>query len=54
MCDVVTALKIGTAIYSYQSQKAIAKSQQRANTQTQRSSDKHILMIYLKLIEKQF
>ena len=25
MCDVVTALKVGTAIYSYQNQKAIAK-----------------------------
>jgi len=43
MCDVVTALKIGTAIYSYQSQKAVAKSQQRANTQTQRSSDQAYL-----------
>lgn len=43
MCDVVTALKIGTAIYSYQSQRAVAKSQQIANTQTQRNSDEAYL-----------
>ena len=43
MCDVVTALKIGTAIVSYRNQKAIAKSQQKANAETRKSSDQAYL-----------
>jgi hypothetical protein len=43
MCDVVTALKIGTAIYSHQSKRAIAKGQMRANEQTRRNSDQAYL-----------
>ena len=31
MCDVVTALKVGTAIYSHQSKKAVAKGKKIAN-----------------------
>lgn len=43
MCDVVTALKIGTAIVSHRNQRAIAKSQQRANDQTRKNSDQAYL-----------
>lgn len=43
MCDVVTALKIGTAIYSHQSKRAIAKGQMRANEQTRKNSDQAYL-----------
>ena len=43
MCDVVTALKIGTAIVSYRNQRAIAKGQQRANDQTRKNSDQAYL-----------
>lgn len=43
MCDVVTALKIGTAVMSYRNQRAIAKSQQQANTQTRKNSDQAYL-----------
>jgi len=43
MCDVVTALKIGTAIYAHQSQRAVAKSQQKANAETRKSSDQAYL-----------
>jgi len=43
MCDVVTALKIGTAIVSYRNQKALAKSQQNANAQTRKNSDQAYL-----------
>ncbi|WMM94966.1 hypothetical protein HTVC168P_gp36 [Pelagibacter phage HTVC168P] len=43
MCDVVTALKIGTAIVSYRNQRAIAKSQERANEQTRINSDQAYL-----------
>lgn len=43
MCDVVTALKIGTAIYSHQAQRAVAKGQMRANEQTRRNSDQAYL-----------
>lgn len=43
MCDVITALKIGTAISGYQNQKAIAKSQIAANEQTRKNSDQAYL-----------
>jgi hypothetical protein len=43
MCDVVTALKIGTAIVSHRNQRAIAKGQQRANDQTRKNSDQAYL-----------
>ena len=43
MCDVVTALKIGTAIVSYRNQRAIAKGQQNANAQTRKNSDQAYL-----------
>jgi len=43
MCDVVTALKIGTAIYAHQSKRAVAKSQQKANAETRKSSDQAYL-----------
>ena len=43
MCDVVTALKIGTAIVNHRNQRAIAKGQQRANEQTRKNSDQAYL-----------
>ena len=43
MCDVVTALKIGTAIYAHQSKRALAKGQMKANEQTRRNSDQAYL-----------
>lgn len=43
MCDIQTALKIGTAIQSYRERKAIAKSQQKANAQTRINSDQAYL-----------
>ena len=43
MCDVVTALKIGTAIQSFRTQKAIAKGQEKANEQTRTNSDQAYL-----------
>jgi hypothetical protein len=43
MCDVVTALKIGTAIVSYRNQRAIAKGQQKANDETRKNSDQAYL-----------
>ena len=43
MCDVVTALKIGTAIYSHQAERAVAKGQMKANEQTRRNSDQAYL-----------
>ena len=43
MCDVVTALKIGTAIYSYQSQKAVAKGKRIANDKTRENADANYL-----------
>ena len=43
MCDVVTALKIGTAIYSHQSQKAVAKGKRNANNETRKNADANYL-----------
>ena len=43
MCDVVTALKVGTAIYSYQNQKAIAKGKRVANDRTRENADSNYL-----------
>ena len=43
MCDVVTALKVGTAIYSYQNQKAIAKGKRVANDRTRENADANYL-----------
>jgi len=43
MCDVVTALKIGTAIVSHRNQRAIAKGQQEANELTRKNSDQAYL-----------
>jgi len=43
MCDVVTALKIGTAIVSHRNQRAIAKGQQEANALTRKNSDQAYL-----------
>lgn len=43
MCDIQTALKIGTAIQSYRERKAIAKGQERANAQTRTNSDQAYL-----------
>lgn len=43
MCDVVTALKIGAAVYSHQAKRAVAKGQMKANEQTRRNSDQAYL-----------
>ena len=43
MCDVVTALKVGTAIYSYQNQKAISKGKRIANDRTRENADSNYL-----------
>jgi hypothetical protein len=43
MCDVVTALKIGTAIVSHRNERAIAKGQQEANELTRKNSDQAYL-----------
>lgn len=43
MCDVVTALKIGAAVYQHQAKRAVAKGQMRANEQTRRNSDQAYL-----------
>ena len=43
MCDVVTALKIGTAVMQYRNQRAVAKSQIKANEQTRKNSDQAYL-----------
>ena len=43
MCDVVTALKVVTAIYSYQNQKAIAKAKRVANDRTRENADSNYL-----------
>ena len=43
MCDVVTALKVGTAIYNYQNQKAIAKGKRIANDRTRENADANYL-----------
>lgn len=43
MCDVVTALKVGTAIYSHQSQKAVAKGKINANNETRKNADANYL-----------
>jgi hypothetical protein len=43
MCDVVTALKVGTAIYNYQNEKAIAKGKRIANDKTRANADANYL-----------
>ena len=43
MCDVVTALKVGTAIYNYQNEKAIAKGKRIANDRTRENADANYL-----------
>ncbi|MEL0238956.1 MAG: hypothetical protein VW946_05790 [Gammaproteobacteria bacterium] len=43
MCDVVTALKVGTAIYNYQNEKAIAKGKRIANDKTRENADANYL-----------
>lgn len=47
MCDTVSAittgLKIATAVQDYRSQRAVAKSQEIANTQTRKNSDQAYL-----------
>ena len=43
MCDVVTALKIGTAVMQYRNQRAVAKTQIKANEQTRKNSDQAYL-----------
>lgn len=43
MCDVITALKIGTAVVQYRNQRAIAKSQMSANAETRKNSDQAYL-----------
>jgi len=43
MCDVVTALKIGAAVYSHQAKRAVAKGKNKANEQTRRNSDQAYL-----------
>lgn len=43
MCDVVTALKIGTAIYDHQSKKAVAKGKIKANNETRKNADANYL-----------
>ena len=43
MCDVVTALKVGTAIYNYQNEKAIAKGKRIANDRTREKIDANYL-----------
>nr|WMM95182.1 hypothetical protein MEP431_gp36 [Methylophilales phage MEP431] len=43
MCDVVTALKVGTAIYNYQNEKAIAKGKKNANNKTRENADANYL-----------
>ena len=43
MCDVVTALKIGTAIYSHQSQKAVAKGKKMQTMKQEKTADANYL-----------
>ena len=43
MCDIVTALKIGSAVMQFRNQRAIAKSQTIANAETRKNSDQAYL-----------